>query len=126
MRLLLIEDEPLNVEVFVDGLEVVGHQVTVERDGMLGLRRALAEPFDLILVDIRLPRLSGEAICRELRAAGRQMPILALSSAAMTEEVQRGLAAGFDGYLTKPIAPHALREAVRRYTSRERAAPQGS
>lgn len=120
MRLLLVEDNPLNVEVFVDGLEVVGHEVVVERDGVMGLKRALAEPFDLVLVDVRLPRLSGAELCRELRAAGVRAPIVALSSGAMAEDVARGFAAGFDGYLTKPISPHALREAVRRYTAAPR------
>lgn len=115
MRLLLVDDNPLNVELFVAVLETDGHEVVVERDGIAGRDRALREPFDVLVVDVQLPRLDGIALCRELRDAGITTPILAVSSAAMPEQIERGLAGGFDEYLTKPITPAALREAIRRY-----------
>lgn len=115
MKLLLVDDNEMNVELFVDALEPDGHEVVVERDGVRGRDRALGETFDLLLVDIQLPRLDGISLCRELRSAGVRTPIVAISSSAMPDQVERGLAAGFDEYLTKPIAPAALRAAARRY-----------
>ncbi|MDE3111569.1 MAG: response regulator [Chloroflexota bacterium] len=113
MRVLLVDDNPMNVELFVDSLAADGHEVAVERDGLAGRERGLREPFDVLILDIQLPGLDGYAICRDLRAAGVNAPILALSSAAMSDQISKGVAAGFDVYLTKPISPSALRDAVR-------------
>ena len=111
--MLLVDDNAMNVELFVAALETDGHEVVVERDGPSGRERALRERFDVFILDIQLPGIDGYAICRDLRAAGVRSPILALSSAAMTDQIERGMASGFDRYLTKPISPSALREAVR-------------
>ncbi|HEY8805992.1 MAG TPA: response regulator [Candidatus Limnocylindria bacterium] len=116
LRVLLVDDNVMNVELFRDVLEADGHTVTVERDGIAGRDRALAEPFDVLLLDIHLPGLDGYALCRTLRASGVDRPILAVSSSAMAEHVRRGAEAGFDEYLTKPIAPAAIRAAIRRHT----------
>ena len=118
MRVLVVDDNRANVEYFVDALEAAGHVVAVERDGEAGRARALAEDFDLILLDIQLPRMSGDAVCRSLREAGLSLPIVALTSAAMPDQISRGAKAGFDAYLTKPITPAALREAARRFGPR--------
>jgi hypothetical protein len=117
MRVLVVDDNAMNVELFVDSLEADGHEVSVERDGPRGRARALAERFDVIILDIQLPGMDGHAVCRDIRAAGREGPILAVSSAAMADQVERGMASGFDAYLTKPISPAALRAAVRRFAS---------
>ena len=118
LRVLLVDDNEMNVELFSAVLEADGHHVTVERDGLSARERALAEPFDLLLLDIQLPGMDGYAICRSLRASGLGGPILALSSAAMPAHIRAGSEAGFDEYLTKPIAPSALRSAVRRFAER--------
>jgi len=115
VKLLLIDDEPMNVELFVDSLEASGHSVAVERDGPGGLARGLHEEFDLILLDVQLPGASGLQVASALRAASVRTPILALTSSAMEGDAERGLAAGFDEYLTKPISPTRLRAAVARY-----------
>lgn len=115
MHILLIEDDPLNVDLFTAVLESDGHEVTVERDGEAGKARALSEPFDLLILDIQLPRLRGDALCRELRAAGVTTTIIGLSAEALPDQVAANRAAGFDDYLTKPIFPSALRDAVRRH-----------
>lgn len=115
MRVLIVEDNAMNVEFFQDTLEAAGHAVVVERNGRAGRDRALAEPFDIVLLDIQMPELDGATVCRELRESGLSLPILALSAAAMPEQVARGQAAGFDEYLTKPISPRALRDAVTRH-----------
>ena len=68
-----------------------------------------------LILDMNLPGMSGSEICRSLRAHGTKTPILALSASVMPNELEAGLRAGFDAYLTKPITPVALREAIRRY-----------
>lgn len=120
MRLLLVEDDPLNVELFAGALEPE-HTLVVERDGVAGRRTALAETFDLILLDIHLPGLRGDAVCAQLRAAGVRTPIVAVSASAMPQEVAGAIARGFDAYLTKPIRAAELRAAVARYGARVRA-----
>lgn len=112
--MLLVDDDAMNVELFADALEGDGHDVVVERDGIAGRSRAMAEPFDLVILDIQLPGMDGYAVCRSLRAAGVKGPIVALSSAAMPEQIAQGRASGFNEYLTKPISPAALRAAARR------------
>lgn len=111
MRILIVEDEPKNVELFEAALEGE-HQVVVERDGPAGEARALAEVFDLILLDIQLPKKDGIAVCRSLRAAGLRIPIVALSASVLDDEVAR-TKDDFARFLAKPISPSALRTAVR-------------
>ncbi|HEV8534166.1 MAG TPA: response regulator [Candidatus Limnocylindria bacterium] len=117
MRLLLVDDNALNLELFQDVLEAAGHQVVVEADSFRGQRRALAERFDLIVLDIQMPGADGYVVCKSLRASGLRGPIIALSSNALPEHIAAGRDAGFDAYLTKPITPAALREAVARLGS---------
>jgi DNA-binding response OmpR family regulator len=113
MRILLVDDNVMNVELFTDVLEADGHEVVTERDGVSGRDRALAERFDMLILDIQMPRMDGHAVCRELRSKGITAPILAVTSSAMPDQVARGGESGFDDYLTKPISPQALRAAVR-------------
>jgi CheY-like chemotaxis protein len=115
MRVLLVDDNGVNLELFQDTLESAGHEVVVETDALDGQRRALAEAFDLIVLDIQMPRADGYTVCRALRASGIRGPIVALSSNALPEHIAAGGEAGFDAYLTKPITPAALREAVGRF-----------
>jgi DNA-binding response OmpR family regulator len=113
LRILLVEDDAMNVELFESALAAEGHEVVTERDGLSGERRA-SEEFDLILLDIQLPRKNGLEVCRSLRARGLRIPIVALSASVLSEEVSRTTAAGFDLFLAKPISPRDLRAAVRR------------
>ncbi len=117
MQLLLAEDNPMNVDLFRAVLEGDGHDVTVARDGLTARHLALRRRFDLVILDIHMPGLDGYALCAELRAAGIRGPIIALSAAAMPREAERAKEKGFDAYLTKPISPAALREAVRRHAA---------
>ncbi len=117
MRILLIEDNALTVELFEAALEADGHALTVETDGIAGEARGLAEVFDIILLDIQLPGKNGRDVCRALRAAGVQVPILALSASVLPAEIELTLAAGFTRFLSKPISPQALRLAVTQATS---------
>ena len=113
MRILLVEDDPMNVELFESALESDGHEIVTERDGVAGEKRA-SDRFDLILLDIQLPKMDGLEVCRSLRARGLRMPIVALSASVLPEEIARTKSAGFDIFLSKPISPRDLRAAVRR------------
>jgi CheY-like chemotaxis protein len=114
VRLLLVEDDALNVELFVAALGDE-HEVIVETDGLAGLARARAEAFDLILLDIHLPGMRGDEVCAALRAAGLRTPIAAITASAMAHEVEHVRSAGFDVFLTKPIRAAELRRAVKHY-----------
>jgi CheY-like chemotaxis protein len=121
LRILLVEDDPMNVELFESALESDGHQIVTERDGAAGEQRA-SDRFDLILLDIQLPKKTGLEVCRSLRARGLRIPIIALSASVLPEEVARTEEAGFDIFLSKPISPRDLRDAVRRLGPKPRAA----
>ena len=120
MRILLVEDDQMNVELFESALETDGHEIVTERDGAAGEERA-SDRFDLVLLDIQLPKKDGLEVCRRLRARGLRIPIVALSASVLPEEIARTKAAGFDLFLSKPISPRDLREAVRRLGPNSRA-----
>jgi CheY-like chemotaxis protein len=113
LRILLVEDDPMNVELFEAALETDGHEIVTETDGLAGEKRA-SDTFDLILLDIQLPKKNGLEVCRSLRARGLRIPIVALSASVLPDEIARTTSAGFDLFLSKPISPHDLRAAVRR------------
>ena len=121
MRILLVEDDSMNVELFEAALEADGHQIVTERDGAAGEARA-SEQFDLVLLDVQLPKRNGLDVCRNLRARGLRIPIVALSASVLPEEIARTEAAGFTLFLSKPISPRDLRAAVRRVVSAPHAA----
>ncbi|HTD64586.1 MAG TPA: response regulator [Verrucomicrobiae bacterium] len=114
MRILLVEDDAMNVELFEAALETDGHEIVTERDGAAGEERA-SDQFDLVLLDIQLPKKDGLAVCRGLRARGLRMPIVALSASVLPDEIARAKSAGFDEFLSKPISARDLRDAVRRF-----------
>jgi CheY-like chemotaxis protein len=106
-RILLIEDNEQNRYLATFLLTAGGYEVTHAPTGPAGIARARAERFDLVLLDIQLPGMDGYAVARELRelATMRGVPIVAVTSYAMSGDRERALAAGCDGYLEKPIDP---------------------
>ena len=107
-RILLIEDEPGLVLTVSDLLSTEGYEVESAGDGETGLSKAVAGKFNLVILDIMLPRKSGFDVCRELRQKGIDVAILMLT--AKTQVVDRvvGLKLGADDYLTKPFDPSEL------------------
>ncbi|RYD81411.1 MAG: response regulator transcription factor [Sphingobacteriales bacterium] len=103
MKILLVEDEPNVATLINKGLTEKGHAVAVATDGELGLSMALANSFDIILLDIMLPRLSGMEVCRQIREKKILTPILFLTALGTTENIVAGLNAGGDDYLVKPF-----------------------
>ena len=113
MRVLLIEDQRDIAANIWDFLERRGHEVDHCGDGATGLARALAGGFDVIVLDLGLPRLDGLELCRRLRVAGRGVPVLMLTARDTLEDKLRGFAEGADDYLVKPFALRELEARIR-------------
>ena len=103
MKILLVEDEAGLILTLTDRLEAEGFAVTSATDGERGLALALAEGFDLIVLDVMLPRKNGFDVCRDLRQKNVQTPILMLTAKGETIDKVLGLKLGADDYLTKPF-----------------------
>ncbi len=103
MRVLLIEDEEGLILTLTDRLQSEGFSVISARDGEEGLRIALNEKFDLILLDVMLPRKNGFDVCRDLRQKNIETPILMLTAKGEIIDKVLGLKLGADDYLTKPF-----------------------
>lgn len=103
MRLLLVEDEPKIVTFLQKGLQELGYELTVAYDGRLGLSMALQGDYDVIILDIMLPVMSGLDVCREIRRQGETTPILMLSALGTIDDKVSGLQQGADDYLVKPF-----------------------
>jgi DNA-binding response OmpR family regulator len=103
MKILLAEDEPNVAGLINKGLVEKGHSVTVAPDGALGLEIALSNSFDVMILDIMLPNMSGMELCKQLRQKNIFTPILFLTALGTTENIVAGLNAGGDDYLIKPF-----------------------
>ena len=105
MRLLLIEDHRDIAANISEYFEARGITIEHEAEGLGGLQKALAEPFDAIVLDLMLPGLDGLALCRQLRQAGRtRVPVLMLTAKDLLEDKIEGFEAGADDYLVKPFS----------------------
>jgi DNA-binding response OmpR family regulator len=109
-KILIAEDERDIGELIALTLRFNGHEVVTTRDGAEAVAQAQRDQFDLILLDVRMPRMNGYEACRQLRAmeATSQIPIIFLSAKGQEAEVQAGLEAGADRYILKPFAPDLL------------------
>jgi len=116
-RVLIVEDNEKNMKLVRDILQAVGYAPIEASSGEEAIALATAEAPALVLMDIQLPDLDGAAALQRLRADERtaRVPVLALTAQAMQGDRERFLAAGFDGYLSKPIDVDELIETVRRY-----------
>jgi len=119
-RLLIIEDELPMRTALQDILAAEGYRVLSAADGESGLRRAVDEKPDLILLDIMMPKLDGFALCAELRRLRHRMPVLMLTAKGLVEDRVTGLDAGADDYLVKPFSTEELLARVRALLRRAR------
>lgn len=103
MKILLVEDESSVATLINKGLTEKGHSVSLAPDGEFGLEMAFNNNFDVILLDIMLPRMSGMEVCRQIREKKILTPILFLTALGTTENIVAGLNAGGDDYLVKPF-----------------------
>jgi two-component system alkaline phosphatase synthesis response regulator PhoP len=102
-RILLVEDEPGLLMTLTDRLVSEGFTVETATDGEAGLARALAETFDLVILDVGLPRKNGFDVCRDLRQRGARVPVIMLTARGQVVDKVVGLKIGADDYVTKPF-----------------------
>ncbi|MEO7912072.1 MAG: response regulator [Roseiflexaceae bacterium] len=120
MKILFAEDEPDIQFVARIALEDEGHQIVTVDDGQAAFERALAEPFDVILLDVMMPRLDGLGACRKLQEdqRTRAIPVIFLTARSQQFEIQAGLRLGALGYIIKPFDTFTLASEITRLLTR--------
>ena len=113
MRLLLIEDDPMIGKSIRDGLRREGYSVDWVRDGWAGEQSVNAEAYDMLILDLGLPRKDGLAVLSSIRASGQIMPVLIITARSEVADRVTGLDAGADDYLVKPFSMPELSARVR-------------
>ncbi len=116
-KILIVEDEESIAELEKDYLELSGFQVETEKQGDTGLKRALEEEFDLVILDLMLPGVDGFEICKKVRET-KNIPILMVSAKKDDIDKIRGLGMGADDYMTKPFSPSELVARVKAHLAR--------
>ena len=125
-KVLIIEDEVAIADLEKDYLELSGFEVETENDGVVGLKRALSEDFDMYILDLMLPGIDGFEICKQIREE-KNTPILMVSAKKDDIDKIRGLGLGADDYITKPFSPSELVARVKAHLARyERLIGSGS
>lgn len=117
-RVLIVEDEPDIAMGLEEDLRQHGYDVGVVSDGDAAVRVGTDEPWDVILLDLMLPRRSGIDVCRELRRRGRQTPIIMLTAKTQEAEKILGFEVGADDYVTKPFSAAELRARIKAVSRR--------
>jgi two-component system, OmpR family, alkaline phosphatase synthesis response regulator PhoP len=112
-RILIVEDEPDIVLALQEDLRRQGHETEAAIDGEQGVRMGKQGKWDLILLDLMLPKMDGFDVCTELRHSGVSTPIIMLTARAQEAEKELGLDAGADDYVTKPFSLRELRARIR-------------
>lgn len=113
LRILIVDDEETITSYLRKKLTKLGYAVTIAGDGEEALAKAFKEIPDIILLDVKLPRLNGYQVCKRLKSDNRtcEVPVIILSAKAQSAEIREGLAAGAEKYLCKPMGfPDILRE----------------
>jgi DNA-binding response OmpR family regulator len=113
MRILIVEDEHKIAQAVKDGLEQEAYAVDVAYDGEAGLNTALNDDYDLIILDVMLPKLNGLEVCKQLRDNSNHTPILMLTARDQNRDIVQGLNTGADDYLAKPFSFEVLLARVR-------------
>jgi two-component system, cell cycle response regulator DivK len=115
--ILVIEDNPKNLKLVRDVLQHEGYEVLEASSAELGLELAEARTPGLVFMDLQLPAMDGLEAMQVLRSREptRSVPVVAVTAFAMEDDRRRALAAGFDGYLTKPVSPTVLRAEAERF-----------
>jgi len=104
MKILIVEDEQKTGDYLKQGLSEAGFVADLARDGVDGLHLALTDEYDLVVLDVMLPRLDGWQVLREIRQKGKHLPVLFLTARDQVEDRVKGLEFGADDYLVKPFA----------------------
>jgi two-component system copper resistance phosphate regulon response regulator CusR len=120
VRILLVEDEPSAARFIAKGLREAAYAVDVANDGVMAAEQCHHNDYDAVVLDVMLPGRDGLSVCRDLRAAGSDVPVLMLTARDAVEARVQGLDAGADDYLTKPFDFRELLARLRALTRRER------
>lgn len=120
VRVLVIEDETKLAEFIRRGLAEQGFVVEIAPDGLIGLARVRTEPFDIVVLDVMLPRIDGFEVCLRIRKTNIDLPVLMLSARGVIADRVKGLESGADDYLTKPFALTELTARLRALLRRRR------
>jgi len=123
MKILLVEDDTFMSAALAKMLAANHYTITLAADGQTGLEKAIAVEYDLILLDLQIPKLDGINLCRQLRAQGYHKPILLLTAKDSNADIVAGLDAGADDYVIKPYAPEALLARIRALLRRSGESP---
>ncbi|MDI9871359.1 response regulator transcription factor [Flectobacillus roseus] len=124
MDILVIEDDLRVSELIKRGLEEQGFSATVAYDGVMGKKLALQHPYELIITDIILPKMDGLELCKHLREANLEIPIIMLTALGTTDDKLEGFDAGADDYLVKPFEIRELMARIRVLLKRQSKTPQ--
>ena len=119
VRVLLVDDSAVNLEVVSEMLRRLGHDVVLAADGELALTALASQTFDIVFMDVQLPGMDGLEVTRRFREEGGKTPIVALTAHTAARDRDRCLAAGMNDVLTKPVDATQLAEAVHRATHRD-------
>jgi two-component system alkaline phosphatase synthesis response regulator PhoP len=123
-KILVVEDEPNMVVGLRDNFEFEGYEVITAGDGVEGLKRALEESPDLVVLDVMMPRMSGLEVCKQLRAKRASLPIIMLTARGQEVDKVVGLELGADDYVTKPFSIRELLARVKAVLRRTAVVPK--
>lgn len=117
--ILVVEDNPVNMELTVDLLESYGYDVVQAEDGFIALQKVKEHKFDLILLDIQLPKMDGLEVLSKLKADNDVdfVPVIALTAHSMRGDAERFISAGCIDYISKPIDIHSFKEKVQTHAT---------
>jgi len=118
VKVLLVEDNEINMELAIELLSDVGIEVDTASNGLIGVQKINENKYDLVLMDIQMPELDGLSATREIRRQEKfaSLPILAMTAHAMKGEYEKSIAAGMNDHITKPIDPHVLYTSIIKFT----------
>ena len=119
MRILVVDDEVAMRVALVESLRSEGYQVVSANDGEEAIETALSQEFDLVLLDVMMPKIDGYSACAEMRKRGLKIPVLMLTARGMVDDRVKGLDSGADDYLVKPFSLKELLARVRALTRRK-------
>lgn len=118
-KILIAEDDQDIRELIALTLQFNGFEVTPVENGALAVERASSQPFDLILMDVRMPKMTGYEACKRLKEieTTRDIPVIFLSAKGQESEIETGITAGAADYILKPFAPEVLISKINRVLS---------